>query len=856
VGLHPGKFAGLRVRNMPKRHFSPPPLAERLVGRALDEEERSVRLGDLEERYQYLVRERSERRARAWYRRQALQLLILAVFNHILWSGIMFKNNLVIAWRNIKRNKIYSALNIFGLAVGMAVFILIMLYVRYELSYDRYHENSRNIYRIIQQQPGNVFLGSDIFAVTPPPVAPALLREFPEVSAATRISRSSDVLVSVGEKKFMEKQFYWADPQTFEIFSFSFVRGDRATAFKDPFSLLLSEREAHRFFGSADPVGQTISGQITVGPYKAQMAEFRVTGVFRNIPANSHFVMDIVAPFEALTRFHRDLTSWGYNFVYTYVLLKDGADGQALERKLPAFADKYAAGKIWTYKGQPSRYLVIACINYMNLATARSLKRTKEVGLRKVVGAAKGQLIRQFIGDSMVLTFLALLLAVGSVLLVLPAFSAFVERDIAFNPLRDLSLIPGLVILAAAVGVAAGSYPAFFVSAFRPVSALKSTGFSKSKGRGLRNALIVFQFAASVALIICTVGVRSQLSFIRNKDMGYERDQILVLTSRGGLQTNIEAFKTELKRNPAILNVAASGCFPHTTSSDGIAHWPGRPDSLEIPIYNLSADYDYVDVYGMRIVRGRNFSRDFLSDAGGAFLINESAQKAIGWEDPIGRDFCRWAGAKPAGKIVGVIKDFHMRSLHIPIGPLYVFLDPKIDRNVSIKIRAENIPATLDFIEKTWERFAPEYPFEYSFFDDIFDQDYRAERRLGTIFSVFGGLAILIACLGLLGLASFTAEQKTKEIGIRKVLGASTSGVIALLSREFMKWVVLANLIAWPIGYFAMRSWLRNFAYRTNLPLPMFLVAALAAFAIAATVISLQTYRAASANPADSLRYE
>jgi len=258
----------------------------------------------------------------------------------------------------------------------------------------------------------------------------------------------------------------------------------------------------------------------------------------------------------------------------------------------------------------------------------------------------------------------------------------------------------------------------------------------------------------------------------------------------------------------------------------------------------------------MKVVRGRNFSRVFPSDAGGAFLINESAQKAIGWEDPIGRDFCRWAGAKPAGKIVGVIKDFHMRSLRIPIGPLYIFLDPKIDRNVSIKIRAENIPATLGFIEKTWERFAPEYPFEYSFFDDIFDQDYRAERRLGTIFSVFAGLAILIACLGLLGLASFTAEQKTKEIGIRKVLGASTSGIIVLLSHEFMKWVVLANLIAWPIGYFAMRSWLQNFAYRTGLTVPMFLGAALAAFAIAATVISLQTYRTAAANPADSLRYE
>ena len=419
----------------------------------------------------------------------------------------------------------------------------------------------------------------------------------------------------------------------------------------------------------------------------------------------------------------------------------------------------------------------------------------------------------------------------------------FVDDDFSFHPF-------------AAVGAVAGSYPALFVSAFRPVSAIKGTGASRARGRSLRNALIVFQFAASIALIICTVGVRSQLSFIRNKDMGYEREQVLVLTPRGGVRANLEAFKTELRRSSSVVSVASSSCLPNNVTSSTIANWPGRPEDPRIRTYVIDADYDFPELFGLELARGRSFSRDFPSDAGGAFLINESAQKALGWDDPVGREFGRYGRNVAAGKIVGVLKDFHMHSLHLSIMPLYIFLDPARANRVSVKLRGGDIPAALASVRRTWEKFAPEYPFEYSFFDDIFDRAYRVERRLGTMFSVFAGLAVLIACLGLLGLAAFTAEQKTKEIGIRKVLGASTSGVIALLSRDFMRWVVLANVIAWPIGYFAMRSWLSNFAYRKNLTIPMFLGAALAAFVIAAAVISLQTYRAAAANPADSIRYE
>jgi putative ABC transport system permease protein len=456
------------------------------------------------------------------------------------------------------------------------------------------------------------------------------------------------------------------------------------------------------------------------------------------------------------------------------------------------------------------------------------------------------------------LTLLALFLAVAIVLAILPAFRAFVERDIIFNPFRDLALLPGLLLLAAAVGAVAGSYPAFFISGLRPVSIFKGKEASKLRGGGLRNGLIVLQFAASVALIICTVGVRGQLRFIQNRDMGYERDQIVVLTPRGGVEKEIEAFKTELKQNPSVLNVASSSSLPNNVTSSRMASWPGKPQSDNVPIYAQQVDYEYADVFGLEIIQGRNFSREFPSDANGVYLINESAQKALGWADPLGREFGHEDNSEddPVGRIVGLVKDFHMQSLHLPITPLYIFLDPKSSRYVSVKIRGENIPATMASIRRAWERFAPEYPFEFSFFDDIFNRAYRAEQRLEKIFSVFAALAVLIACMGLLGLASFTAEQRTKEIGIRKVLGASTSGVIALLSREFIKWVVLANLMAWPVGYFAMRSWLRNFAYRTSLTVPMFLGAAMAAFAIAAAVISVQTYRAATANPVESMRYE
>ena len=796
----------------------------------------------------------------------------------------MLKNYLLTAWRNLNKNKGYSSLNILGLAVGMAVFVLIFLYVQHELSFDRWHEHADRIFRVVQHQPGNMYLGSDRFAVTQAPLAAALMQEFPEVTAATRIDTSGNVLFTLGEKNFLEQNVHWADPYLFKVFSVELLRGDPETSLDDPHSLLLCETVARKFFGDQDPIGQTVV-------YLEEHA-MHVTGVFKDFPKNSHFIMDVILPFDAKPILeNRKIESWGNSSFYTYFLLQEGADPGRLEGKFPDMYKKYRGDKGWDSAGyylQPLtklhlysninfdispgsdiRYiylfssiafllLVIACINYMNLATARAAKRAKEVGMRKVVGARRNQLIKQFLGESTLLTLVALALTLGLVVLSLPVFNSFIQRDLSFDPQHNPALLLAVLGTFLLVGLLAGAYPAAYISRFKPISALRSTS---SKGKGgalLRNLLVVFQFTVSVLLILSTVVVRNQLHYIQNKEMGYSRDHIVVLRPRdGNLHQQFEALKIELQSHPDILGVAASSSLPNHVSSQTNAKWPGKPEDLRVPIYVCDADYDFLDVFDLKLAEGRNFSREFTSDAKGAFLINESARKAIGVDAPLGMQLNRWGNDKPAGQVVGILKDFHMHSLHQEIKPMYVFLDLEREyRNISIKIRGERIPGTLAHIEKTMQTFSPKYPFEYSFFDEVFDRAYRAEQRIGRIFSTFALLTVFIACLGLFGLSSFTAESRTREIGIRKVLGASSPSIVQLLSSDYIKKVLIANVVAWPLGYYAMFTWLQNFAYRIDLGVFPFLGAGLIALLIALLTVSFQTLRAASANPADSLRYE
>ncbi|MCJ7582126.1 MAG: ABC transporter permease [Candidatus Aminicenantes bacterium] len=794
----------------------------------------------------------------------------------------MFRNYLIIAFRNIKKNKVYSVLNIFGLAIGMAVFILIFLYVQYELSFDRWHQNADRVYRVVQTQPGNMYLGSDRFAVTAAPLAAALMQEYPEVVAATRIDNLRESSFSYGDKKFVENSALWADPNFLKIFSIELLSGNPETVLSDPHSILFSESMAKKYFDNADPLGKTILYN--------EKHDMVVTGIYKDLPKNSHFTMDIVIPFDAQKTFsNRNLDTWGSSSYFTYFLLQEGADPEALEDKFPALLEKYSKGKgldntkyylqpltqihlhsninfelapnsdikyIYLFSSIALLILLIACINYINLATARSAKRSKEVGLRKVVGAHRHQLFRQFLGESTLITFFALLLTLGLIALSLPAFNRFVEREIAFNPTHNLGLLLGILITFALVALLAGGYPAAHISRFRPISALKSSSERGKKSVFFRNTLVVFQFLISILLILSTIVIRSQLRYIQNKEMGYNREHIVVLRPRDeNLRKQIDVFKTNLKGNPDILNVSASSSLPNHVSSSEFADWPGKPEDLDIPIYVCEGDYDFVDVFELKMALGRNFSRKFPSDANGAFLINESAVKVIGWDSPIGQEF-GWENEEPFGQVVGVLKDFHMHSLHQEIEPLYVSLRSDISSYVSIKIRGENIPDTLAFIEETFKPFSPTYPFEFSFFDEVFDRAYKAEQKIGSLFNTFSLLTIFIACLGLFGLASFTAETRTKEIGIRKVLGASVPSIIQLLNQEYVKKVILAALVAWPLGFYSMSRWLQNFHYRIKLGVIPFLAAGLIALAIALITVSFQTFRAAAANPADSLHYE
>jgi putative ABC transport system permease protein len=598
-----------------------------------------------------------------------------------------------------------------------------------------------------------------------------------------------------------------------------------------------------------------------------------------------------MVPFETQEIIFEGILVWGNNAYNTYILLSHEADPKILETKFAStdFA-KYSGGyTLHDYFLQPVTdihlrshlslelgpngdiktvmlfsfiallILIIACINTMNLATARASFRIKEVGLRKVIGAQRSQIIRQFMGESLVFTFLALMVAVVVVIAVLPSFGTFVERPIHFHPFDNMPLLGMLFALVFVTGILSGGYPAFALSSFRPVFLFRKAGTLRTKGLSLRNILVVFQFAVSIVLIICTLVARNQLHLLRSKDMGYNRDHIVILPILDTrLDTNMDTLRTELERNPSILHASSSSSLLNNVRARLDADLPGRTEGQKLSFYTIDTDYEFIDLYDMEIVMGRNFSPAFPSDRTGAFLINETGRRALGWEDPIGKEMKLIGNRR--GWIVGVVSDFHIQSLHQPIGLLALYLKPQTQnwnrRYLTIKIRPENIPGTLSDIKKALHRFAPGYPFEYSFFDDIFDQTFRSDQKMGSLFQTFALIAILIACLGLFGLSSFATEQRTKEIGIRKVLGASVPGIVVILGREFLKWVLLANLIAWPIGYFAMNKWLENFAYRTRLSADIFLLSSLLALVIAAFTVCFQTLKSASANPVDSLRYE
>ncbi len=857
----------------------PPQILERLLRYILPRYVGPTALGDFEEEYSRVANDRGNGPANLWYFFQIVKSVPAFINHSIRWGIVMFRNNLKVTLRTIRRHLGFSFINIVGLAVGMACVIIIMLWVQYEMSFDTYHEKANSIFRVAIGNEPEGKNDQQKLVVTPPALSPALLADFPEMRASARLSRGGgEKLFSYGDRHFLES-YYAVDPSFFGIFTFDFLEGNNSAVFRDPYSIVLSETMAKKFFGEQDPLGKIIQFD--------QKADFTVAGIFRDIPSNSHLQRDIFIPFETWGKLYEEpLEHWKYLSFYTYILLDPDTSTVEIEAKFPAFVKKHGIPEANLFL-QPllsihlhSHYigeispnthistllllgsiavliLLIACINYMNLTTARASARMKEVGTRKVIGAWRSQIARQFLGESVIMALFSLILSLFLAYLFLPLFNTLADRHLVLNGQNLLKILPGIFLLVLFVGFFAGSYPALFLSSLKPISVLRSGEGRGTRKTRLRNVLVVLQFSVSLILIIATFLVKSQLDFIRDKEMGFDRDQIVTIPlHEPKIRQNVGPILEELKRNPQVLHAAASMHLPNDVDASTTIKWPGKPDDSRVWVKVSEVSYDFTEVYGIEIVQGRSFSRNFASDENGAFLVNESAARLMGDDFHLGMGLSHWGSPEPSGQIVGVMKDFHLNSLHEEIQPLYFYLNPNRGNHLSIKIQGGNIPETIGFIRETIKKFSPYYPFEYRFFDDVFNMAYLNEIKLEKIFTMFAIIAVFIACMGVFGLSSFLAEQKRKEIGIRKVLGASVSKIVYLLSKNLVWLVLLANIIAWPVAYYAMNRWLQNFAYRTHIGLGTFLLSALLTLMVSIGTLSYQAIRAARANPVDSLKYE
>jgi putative ABC transport system permease protein len=791
----------------------------------------------------------------------------------------LFLSNVKMALRRLRLQKTYSLINVGGMALGLACTLMIFIWVRDELGFDRLHTKADRIYRVVFSTSDD---GSPTNANGSFGVGPALKKDFPEVLETVRIRKMEQNpkrYVGYQDKKFYERRFFFAEPSLFAVFDFPLVRGDSATALTAPGSIVLTEDMARKYFGDDDPVGKVIESD----PYNdGKLMLFRITGVAKNVPRQSHFHFDFLASYSSL----RDDTVLlsGFYQHYTYVLLKDKSSAASLAPRLLDFLHRNWREDPWyTISFQPLRaihlrsglkseiepmgnrlyiyifsaialaVLLIACINFMNLATARSTKRAKEVGIRKAVGAPRSQLVRQFLEESLALSVISTGAAFLIMLVALPWFNRLTGKGLTASYLADPSLLLAAAAIALAVGFVSGVYPAFFLSAFEPVQTLKAR--HPASGAVLRRVLVVIQFALSIGIICSSLVIRDQMSYIRSKNLGFDRDQLLVVPLNGEVRRNYDAFRNELLKNPGVENASTSSYVPTSGSAHYNVNFEGGAQGQTQVIYIV--DKEFVATYGLKLVAGRTTEHSLSKDGSNEFLISEQSAREAGYASPQDAIGKRIDIEGTQGYVVGVVKDINIYSLHTPAYPIVYLLTPVTTHNyLSVRIKTLNVPETLDHIRKTWQAMAPSYPLDYSFLDASFEQLHISEQRMGEMFSVFSVLAVSVACLGLFGLAAYTAEQRTKEIGVRKVLGASASSIYVLLSKEFLRWVALANLIAWPVAYYAMSTWLRNFAFRVGIGWGLFPLSAGAALAVAALTVGAQTLRAARANPVESLRYE
>jgi len=786
----------------------------------------------------------------------------------------------------------FTLLNIGGLVLGLTCFILIGLYVQDELSYDRHHEKADQIHRMGL----HIFLdGTESnFATVAAPVAAGLLENYPEVTGVTRLNQGGYPVLRYGDKAFSEERFFWAVSTVFDVFTMPFIAGNPDGALVEPYSVVFTESMATKYFGAEDPVGKTVSMD--------NRQDYTVTGVIEDIPSASHFHPDFLASMSARDASRR--TSWATNNNFaTYFLLDPNVPADVFQEKLKALVVTYvhpeisqlfntpveeilAGGTefeylvhpltdvhlrsnlraqfepsgnilyIYLFAGIAIAILLIACINYINLSTAVSSQKAKEVGIRKAVGSSRGHLIAQFLSDSIVLSLIAIGISLLIVKLTLLPFNTFTGKGLQLSLLDDVWVIPSAVGLALLIGLIAGSYPAFYLSSFSPAAVLKGSGPKGNSKSALRNGLIVFQYSVSAVLVLAAFVVYGQLEFIQNTNLGFSGDQVIVVEKTDDIGDQLPAFKRSLLSKASVLSVGNSNSLFGEIRNDNLFRASDQPESENKLIFLINTDEGFAETYQLEMVEGRYFSPDYPGDENG-IVLNETAVSLLGLEDPVGRNLTS-VFSDDELTVVGVVKDFHVESLQNeikPFGFMYYGADG-FGRNLSVRVASSDLAGVIEEIEEEWYAISNGQAFEYEFFDTVFEERYLAEKSIGQMLIIFAGIAILIACLGLFGLAAFVTVQRTKEIGIRKTLGASASGIVLMLFRDFGKWIVLANVIAWPVAYFVMDSWLQNFVFRADIRLVDFPLALVAGLVVAFVTIGYTTIRAATSNPVNALQYE
>lgn len=806
----------------------------------------------------------------------------------------MIRNYITVAIRNIIKNKVYSILNITGLAIGIMAFVMIMLYVQFETSYDKHFPTSDRIYRVYTRGSLN---GDFEMVATPAPIGAAFVNEIPGVLMSTRVRNVGFPVFRYEDKVFSEERSFLADSTFFDVFGLELLQGDKNTALVEPNTIILTESTAKRYFGDDDPVGKVINSD--------RRRDYVVTGVVADPPPNTHFHFDFLSSMMTYPGMaNNDI--WVSNNFYTYLLLDENTSPEEVQSKFPEMVLKYAGPQIEQFLGvswdklvaqgasygfylQPltdihlhSHYdyeveqngnilyvrifslvalfiLVIACINFMNLATARSAKRAREVGVRKTLGSVRSQLIQQFLTESIVLSTVATIFALLLVILLLPFYNTLGGFQLELNLFSDPIAIPFILMLILLVGIISGSYPAFFLASFNPVKVLKGSSASKGHKSWLRSGLVIFQFTITIMLFAGTIVIYNQLNYIQNKDLGYDKENVIIVEKTDDIGESINAFKEDLRKDPNILSVSNSTSLIGHNYNNNVRQIHGEPAENSIIYQEFLADQYYAETYGIEMAQGRFFDPMRVADSTAA-VINEAAVKALGIDDPLGKAIEDNFGGEEMilYPIIGVVKDYHLSSLHSPVEPMLLrsFRPGQFGRFTAVKIIPADIQGTLEYIEQIWTKYAIDQPFEYTFLDDDFNQLYEEERRTSKIVTIFSILALFIASLGLFGLSSYVTEQRTKEIGIRKVLGASVPNIYILLSKSILALVAIATLIAWPITYMAMNNWLENFAYRITFNQLFFLVSGIVAFIIAQATVTSQALKAARSNPVRALKYE